>query len=57
MTVRTVLSRVWWYVREVMGETAYDNYLDHRLRTHPGEPVLSRREFEQCRTKPNVRCC
>jgi uncharacterized short protein YbdD (DUF466 family) len=57
MTVRTVLSRAWWYLREVMGETAYDHYLDHRARAHPGEPVLSRRDFEQCRTKPNVRCC
>ncbi len=52
-----VLARAWWYVRAVMGETAYDTYLEHRGRTHPGEPVLSRREFEQRRTRPNVRCC
>ncbi|GAA1033946.1 YbdD/YjiX family protein [Virgisporangium ochraceum] len=52
-----VLARAWWYVRAVMGETAYDTYLEHRGRTHPGEPVLTRREFEERRTKPNVRCC
>jgi uncharacterized short protein YbdD (DUF466 family) len=55
--VTRVLSRAWWYVRAVMGETAYDDYLTHRSKTHPGEPVLTRREFEQVRTKPNVRCC
>ncbi len=57
MTARAVLSGVWWYLRELFGETAYEHYLDHRRRTHPGEPVLSRREFERLRTRPNVRCC
>jgi uncharacterized short protein YbdD (DUF466 family) len=57
MTLRATLGRLWWYVREVSGETAYDNYLAHRHCTHPGEPVLTRREFEQQVTKPNVRCC
>ncbi len=57
MTARTVLSGVWWYLRELFGETAYEHYLDHRRRTHPAEPVLSRREFERLRTRPNVRCC
>ena len=52
-----VLARAWWYVKAVMGEDAYDRYLSHRNRTHPGEPVLTRREFEQEKTKPNVRCC
>ena len=52
-----VLSRAWWYVKAVMGEDAYDQYLAHRERTHPGKPVLSRREFEREKTKPNVRCC
>jgi uncharacterized short protein YbdD (DUF466 family) len=51
-----------WYVREVLGENAYDHYLDHRRRHHPGEAVLSRREFE-CRRmdaieiRPGQRCC
>ena len=52
-----VFGRALWYVRAVMGETAYDTYLEHRARTHPGEPVLSRREFEERRTRPHVRCC
>ena len=52
-----ILSRTWWYVKAVMGEDAYDQYLAHRQRLHPGKPVLTRREFEQAKTKPNVRCC
>jgi uncharacterized short protein YbdD (DUF466 family) len=51
-----------WYVREVLGENAYDHYLAHQRRHHPGEAVLSRREFE-CRrmdameVRPGQRCC
>jgi uncharacterized short protein YbdD (DUF466 family) len=39
-----------------------DHYLAHQRRDHPGEPVLSRREFE-CRrldrleVRPGQRCC
>jgi uncharacterized short protein YbdD (DUF466 family) len=51
-----------WYLREVMGENAYEHYLEHRRRTHPGEPVLPRAEFERRRMDeldqhPRVRCC
>ncbi|GAA0897264.1 CstA-like transporter-associated (seleno)protein [Virgisporangium aurantiacum] len=53
----TILSKTWWYVKAVMGEDAYDLYLAHRHRQHTGKPVLTRREFEQAKTKPNVRCC
>jgi uncharacterized short protein YbdD (DUF466 family) len=53
----TLLGRLWWYVREVFGETAYDNYLAHCARAHPGGVVLTRREFEQIKTQPNIRCC
>jgi uncharacterized short protein YbdD (DUF466 family) len=57
MRLRSALRTVRWYVREVSGESAYDNYLVHRRRTHPGEPVLSRREFDALKTQPQVRCC
>ena len=51
-----------WYVREVMGENAYDHYLAHQRRDHPAEPVLSRRDFERRRMDqlddhPRARCC
>ena len=61
-----VLGRAWravrWYVTSVMGDNAYQIYLDHHRRTHPGEPVLSEREFWRERTdeqerSPQGRCC
>jgi hypothetical protein len=44
------------------GENAYDHYLAHQRRLHPGEPVLSRRGFEcrrldQMEVRPGQRCC
>jgi uncharacterized short protein YbdD (DUF466 family) len=60
--VGPAVGRALWYLREVMGENAYEHYLDHRRRTHPGEPVLSRGEFERRRMdeldeRPQARCC
>jgi uncharacterized short protein YbdD (DUF466 family) len=56
------VSGTLWYVREVMGENAYEHYLAHQRRHHPEEPVLSRREFEcrrmdQMEIRPGQRCC
>ncbi|HYN18666.1 MAG TPA: YbdD/YjiX family protein [Actinomycetes bacterium] len=55
-------ARVLWYLREVMGENAYDHYLEHQRRDHPDDCVLSRREFERRRMdgmeiRPGQRCC
>ena len=60
--LRRAMAGTLWYVREVMGENAYDHYLDHQRRNHPEEPVLSRREFEcrrmdQLQIRPGQRCC
>jgi uncharacterized short protein YbdD (DUF466 family) len=60
--VGPAVGRALWYLREVMGENAYEHYLDHRRRTHPGEPVLPRGEFERRRMHelddhPRARCC
>ena len=60
--LRAAAARVLWYVREVMGENAYDHYLDHQRRTHPDAPLLSRREFERRRqdrmeVHAGQRCC
>jgi uncharacterized short protein YbdD (DUF466 family) len=51
-----------WYLREVAGESAYDRYVEHRRHEHPGEPVMSRRDFERRRqdareARPQARCC
>ncbi|RIQ26882.1 YbdD/YjiX family protein [Jiangella rhizosphaerae] len=59
--VRRAASGVWWYLREVSGETAYDRYVEH-CRRHEAVRVLSRREFERRRQddrdrSPQQRCC
>ena len=51
-----------WYVREVTGESAYDRYVEHETRVHPGVTVLDRRAFERRRqdlenARPQQRCC
>lgn len=45
-----------------MGDNHYRRYVEHRARTHPGEPVLSEREYWQMRHRdadanPGARCC
>ena len=60
--LRRAAAGTLWYVREVMGENAYDHYLAHQRRDHPDEPVLPRREFERRRMDqlddhPRARCC
>ncbi len=51
-----------WYLRELFGENAYDKYVAHLARHHPGQQPMSRREFEWERTdrldrNPGARCC
>lgn len=45
----TALARaaraVRWYVRELMGDAAYDRYRARHQAVHPDEPLLSEREF------------
>lgn len=64
MTERLTRSwrAVWWYLREVTGESAYDRYVEHERLAHPGRPVASRRDFERTRqdranARPQERCC
>jgi uncharacterized short protein YbdD (DUF466 family) len=45
-----------------MGDNHYRRYVDHRERTHPGEPVLTERAYWRMRhdtteRNPNARCC
>ena len=51
-----------WYMRNLMGDTAYETYLAHHRRTHPDEQPMTERQFwrdrmdEQDRN-PGARCC
>jgi uncharacterized short protein YbdD (DUF466 family) len=45
-----------------MGDNHYRRYVEHRARTHPGEPVLTERDYWKMRHRnteanPNARCC
>jgi hypothetical protein len=51
-----------WYIGALMGDTHYQRYLDYRSRVHPGEPILSERDYWRLRhegteSSPNPRCC
>ncbi|MGB8404851.1 MAG: YbdD/YjiX family protein [Mycobacterium sp.] len=53
-------QQIGWYVRSLMGDNHYDRYLQHRHRTHPGEPVLSERDYWKLRyslSSADPRCC
>ena len=41
------LRRLWRFVRRLSGDDAYERYLRHHARAHPGEPALSAGEFYQ----------
>jgi uncharacterized short protein YbdD (DUF466 family) len=61
-SVRRGFGRLAWYLREVSGESAYDRYREHRLKRHPGEPIMSEKEFWRWRMderdkNPGARCC
>jgi uncharacterized short protein YbdD (DUF466 family) len=51
-----------WYFKGVMGEHAYQDYLEHHRRAHPGTEPMSEREFWRDKTdrqenNPQGRCC
>jgi len=62
MRLAEVARGVRWYVRGVMGEDAYDKYLEHARGQHEGAQVMTEREFWRDRTdrqdaNPEGRCC
>lgn len=57
-----VAGAIRWYARGVVGADAYERYLAHQARVHPGRPVLDRREFWRAKyaeqdVNPGTRCC
>jgi uncharacterized short protein YbdD (DUF466 family) len=58
---RSVRS-AWQIARGVVGETAYERYLDHHRKHHPDQRPLDEREFwrrhvDRGDTHPGSRCC
>lgn len=51
-----------WFLRGVLGEDAYQHYLEHHARTHPQAEPMSERQFWKDRMdwqdrNPQGRCC
>jgi uncharacterized short protein YbdD (DUF466 family) len=57
--IRLVASGISWYSGTLMGDAHYRRYVEYRRRAHPGEPVLSERNYwrERYRAEPGARCC
>ena len=55
------VKAIWRWIREATGDDAYERYLIHHTRAHPGLTPLSQREFvrrEQERKWNGInRCC
>ncbi|MEC4615897.1 YbdD/YjiX family protein [Tsukamurella tyrosinosolvens] len=54
------LKAIPWYVGSVMGDNHYQRYVEHRRATHPGEPVMTEREYWKARhdgATVQARCC
>lgn len=52
----------WQMWRGIVGADAYEVYVEHQQRVHPGEPVLGKRDFWRDKTdrqerNPTTRCC
>lgn len=62
---RTILktpAHVWWYLTELMGDTAYAKYVTHLKAHHPDATVPTEREYWRARyaaqdANPGARCC
>ncbi len=57
-----IARQIGWYWGTLMGDNHYRRYVEHRRRAHPGEPVMSEREYWRMRhdaieSNPNPRCC
>lgn len=55
------LKRIWRLLREASGDDAFERYLVHHARFHPGTPPLTRSEFFRRETERKWngvrRCC
>jgi uncharacterized short protein YbdD (DUF466 family) len=55
------LAALWQALRSLSGDDAYERYLRHAAAHHPGEPLMTRRDFyrdaEEARWSGVSRCC
>jgi uncharacterized short protein YbdD (DUF466 family) len=60
--VAEIGRQIGWYWGSLMGDNHYRRYVEHRRHIHPGEQVLTEREYWRMRhdatdRNPNPRCC
>jgi uncharacterized short protein YbdD (DUF466 family) len=60
--IAELARQIGWYWGTLMGDNHYARYVAHRRGTHPGEPVISEREYWRRRhaetdASPSPRCC
>jgi uncharacterized short protein YbdD (DUF466 family) len=59
--LRTAARQAWHFLRQLSGDDAYERYLQHHGRAHPGERAMSRREYIRFRDEQKwnriSRCC
>ncbi|MDI2031675.1 YbdD/YjiX family protein [Saccharopolyspora sp. TS4A08] len=60
--LRGSVRAAWQIVRGVVGETAYETYLEHHRTHHPDQQPMSEREFWKAHidkqdANPGSRCC
>jgi uncharacterized short protein YbdD (DUF466 family) len=60
--ITEITRQIGWYVSSLMGDNHYRRYVDHCLRTHPDEQVMSERDYWRMRhdateRNPQTRCC
>lgn len=61
-SLRTGWDKIAWLLKGILGEDAYERYVDHHCRTDCQLPLLTEREFWRDRTdrqesNPQGRCC
>ena len=60
--ISRIAHQIGWYSASLMGDNHYRRYVEYRRRAHPGEPVISEREYWRQRhaateANPSSRCC
>jgi uncharacterized short protein YbdD (DUF466 family) len=56
-----MFAKFWCFIKELIGDNAYEKYLEHQQKSHPEAKPLSRKEFFKIETERKWsgirRCC
>ncbi|MGH3765943.1 MAG: YbdD/YjiX family protein [Pseudonocardiaceae bacterium] len=62
MSIGRLLRELYWYLRELSGESYYEHYVARQHELHPGQLMMTLSEFQRWRyeraeNQPETRCC